>query len=134
MIKRSLIIALSLGLCHAISAQKITESQNDANSAKIMFNNTIHDFGKVVQYDPAWCEFRFYNKGKSPLIISDISASCGCTVPSWSKAPVMPGDSGIIQVNYATSETGTIDKVVDVFSNATKKPVSLKLIGKVMEK
>ena len=134
MIKRLLIIALSCGLCHTSFAQNINESKNDANSPKIVFNKTVHDFGKVIQYAPAWCEFRFYNRGKSPLIISDISASCGCTVPSWSKAPVMPGDSGIVQVNYATNETGTIDKVVDVFSNATKKPVSLKLIGKVIEK
>jgi len=134
MIKRLLIIALSFGLCHTTFAQKINKSQNDEIAPKIVFNKTVHDFGKVTQYAPAWCEFRFYNRGKSPLIISDISASCGCTVPSWSKAPVMPGDSGIVQVNYATSETGTIDKVVDVFSNATKKPVSLKLIGKVIEK
>lgn len=134
MIKRLLIIALSLTLYHNSFGQEIHEKKDNSTSPEIVFNKTVHDFGKVVQYAPAWCEFRFYNKGKSPLIISDISASCGCTVPSWSKAPVMPSDSGIVQVNYATSETGTIDKVVDVFSNATKKSVSLKLIGKVIEK
>ena len=134
MIKRLLIISLSFVLSHTTFAQKINNRQNDENSAKIVFNKTIHDFGKMVQYNPAWCEFSFYNKGNTPLIISNISASCGCTIPSWSKAPVMPGDSGIIQVNYETTETGTFDKVVDVFSNATKKPVSLKLIGKVIGK
>ena len=131
MIKRLLIIVLSFGLGHTTSAQKINETKDDATSQKIVFKNTVHDFGKIIQGTPAGCEFKFYNKGKSPIVLSEVTASCGCTVPSWSKTPVMPGDSGIIQVIYSTDATGIIDKVISVYSNATKIPVSLKLKGRV---
>ncbi len=134
MIKRLLIIALSFGFVHTTSAQKINETKDDATSQNIVFNKTVHDFGKLIQGPPAGCEFKFYNKGKSPVVLSDVTASCGCTVPSWSKTPVMPGDSGTIQVIYSTEETGTIDKVISVYSNATKMPVTLKLQGRVYQK
>lgn len=134
MIKKLLVIALSIGLCFTTFAQSKPENKKDINSPKITFDKTVHDFGELVQYAPASCEFKFYNKGKAPLILSDVSASCGCTVPSWSKSPIMPGDSGVIKVIYSTAETGVIDKQVTVFSNATKKPLSLELRGKVIKK
>lgn len=134
MIKNLLVIALSISFYFTTFAQSAPENKKDINAPKIVFNKTAHDFGELVQYAPASCEFKFYNKGKAPLILSDVSASCGCTVPSWSKSPIMPGDSGIIKVNYSTAETGVIDKQVTVFSNATKKPLSLELKGKIITK
>lgn len=129
-----LVIALIIGLCQSIFAQTASATKEDFLSPKIVFNKTLHNFGKIIQDDPAGCEFKFYNKGLSPLIISDITASCGCTVPSWSKKPLMPGDSGIIQVLYLTNAPGNFEKEITVFSNATKEPSSLKLKGKVIRK
>lgn len=134
MIKRLSIIVLSLSLCHITFSQKINKSHDDPGFQQIVFNKTVHDFGRLVQHEPAGCEFRFYNKGKSPVILSEVTASCGCTVPSWSKTPVMPGDSGIIQVIYSTETTGAIDKEISVYSNITKMPVLLKLKGRVTKK
>ncbi|MCE5345017.1 MAG: DUF1573 domain-containing protein [Bacteroidales bacterium] len=132
--KKLLVIAIILGLCHSISAQSSSTTKDDSSSHGITFNKTIHNFGKLIQDDPAGCEFIFYNKGRSPIIISDITASCGCTVPSWSKKPVMPGDSGSIQVLYLTNAPGTFEKEITVFSNATKEPLLLKIKGKVIRK
>lgn len=131
MINRLLIIGLSIGLYITMSAQ--VKPQKDVNAPEIVFSKTVHSFGELAQYAPASCEFKFYNKGKAPLIISDVITSCGCTVPSWPKAPIMAGDSGLIHVIYSTAETGAINKQITVFSNATKKPLSLKLDGKVIK-
>lgn len=132
--KRLLVITLILGICQSIFAQSASAIKEDPFSPVIAFNKTTYSFGKIIQDDPSGCEFIFYNKGRSPLIISDITASCGCTVPSWPKKPVMPGDSGIIQVIYLTSAPGTFEKGITVFSNATKEPSSLKIKGKVIRK
>lgn len=134
MIKRLLVIALGIYIPVSIFAQTKSENTVDANAPKIIFNKTSYDFGELTLYSPAFCEFKFYNKGKAPLILSNISATCGCTVPSWPKKPIMPGDSGIIVINYLPDETGIIDKNVTVFSNATKVPVTLELNGKVIKK
>lgn len=132
MLKNLLIIALIGGIYQTSMAQ--TKPEDNPNAPKIVFNKTVHDFGELTQNAPAVCEFKFYNKGKSPLIVSNVHASCGCTVPSWSNKPIMPGDSGVIQVKYSTAATGAIDKLVDVFSNATQMALSLKLKGKVIKK
>jgi len=132
MLKNLLFIALIVGIYQTSIAQ--TKPEDNPKAPKIVFNKTVHDFGELTQNAPAVCEFKFYNKGKSPLIVSNVHASCGCTVPSWSNKPIMPGDSGVIQVNYSTAATGAIDKLVDVFSNATQMALSLKLKGKVIKK
>jgi len=130
---RLLLISLSICLYLTTYAQTNPEKKESSNVPGIVFNKTTHDFGELIQFAPAFCEFRFYNRGRTPLIVSEVSASCGCTVPSWSKNPIMPGDSGIIKVIYLTAETGAIDKMVTVYSNATKMPVSLELKGKVIK-
>jgi len=134
MIKRLLVSVLGIYVPILLFAQPGSEIRIDANAPKIVFNKTSHDFGELNLYSPAFCEFKFYNKGRAPLILSEITATCGCTVPSWPKKPIIPGDSGIIVINYLPDETGTIDKNVTVFSNATKIPVTLELKGKVIKK
>jgi Protein of unknown function (DUF1573) len=134
MIKWILVIALTIYAPVLIFGQTNQESASGASAPKIVFNKTSHDFGELNLYSPAFCEFKFYNKGRAPLILSDITAACGCTVPSWPKKPIIHGDSGIIVINYLPDETGTIDKNITVFSNATKIPVTLELKGKVIKK
>jgi len=131
MLKTLLTMALSIGVYQSSFAQ--AKPEDNPNAPKIVFNKTVQDFGELAQNAPAMCKFKFYNKGKSPLIVSNVTVSCGCTVPSWSNAPVMPGDSGVIQVKYSTAATGVIDKLVTVFSNATQIPLSLHLKGKVVK-
>jgi len=133
MIKRILLIVLIVFVPVIIFGQSKSENNMTANAPKIVFNKTIHDFGELILYSPAFCEFRFYSRGKAPLILSEITATCGCTVPSWPKKPITPGDSGTIVINYLPDETGVIDKNVSVFSNASKTPVTLELKGRVIK-
>lgn len=75
-----------------ISAQK---------QAEIRFDKLIHDFGNFPENKPEQkCTFTFTNVGDSPLIINQAVASCGCTVPSYTKAPIAPGQKGKIDVTY----------------------------------
>ena len=64
------------------------------------------------------CEFKFKNTGKEPLIISNARGSCGCTVPTWPKEPIMKGQTGIIKVHYDTKRVGAFTKTVTITSNS----------------
>src|SRR5689334_6348391 len=68
-----------------------------ASLAAFTWVSTIHDFGKIKLGVPVTHEFKFTNTGKTPLIITNVQASCGCTTPSWTKDPVPPGGSGYIK-------------------------------------
>jgi hypothetical protein len=101
------------------------------NAPVIEFNKLIHDYGDIEQNADGSCEFEFTNKGKEPLILSNVRSSCGCTVPVWPRQPILPGQSDVIKVKYNTKRLGLINKSVQVYSNATEKTVVLKIKGKV---
>ena len=77
------------------------------------------------------CSFKFTNTGKEPLILQQPQSSCGCTVPTWPKEPVFPGESNEIKVTYNTKKAGPINKTVTVRSNAKNNTVVLRITGKV---
>ncbi len=95
-------------------------AQNNSDDAPIFkFEEDTHDFGNVKEGPDATYDFKFTNVGKTPLIIQNCSASCGCTTPKWSKDPIMPGKTGVITVKYATKgRVGNINKTVYIQSNA----------------
>jgi hypothetical protein len=89
----------------------------------IHFEKTRHTFGKVKQGDLVKHSFRFTNNGSVDLKISEVKASCGCTVPSWPKNPLKPGESGIIDVKFNTAgKMGKQKKSVTVYSNVGEPP------------
>ncbi|HNS46619.1 MAG TPA: DUF1573 domain-containing protein, partial [Bacteroidales bacterium] len=102
-----------------------------ANMPKISFNKLVHDYGTVELNGNGECQFEFTNTGKEPLVLSNVRSSCGCTVPSWPKEPILPGKTGIINVKYNTSRAGTINKSVIVTSNAKTPTVTLQIKGQV---
>jgi hypothetical protein len=64
------------------------------------FDEEVHDFGKMLEGETVAYSFIFKNSGKSDLVISDVSTSCGCTVPSFPKTPIKPGKSGTIKITF----------------------------------
>jgi hypothetical protein len=98
----------------------------------IAFTETIHDYGTIALKGDGSCEFKFTNKGNSPLILSNVAASCGCTVPSWTREPVLPGNEGSIKVTYNTAIAGNFTKSITVTSNAKNSPVILVIKGVVV--
>jgi len=117
----------------------ITFSVYGQNGAKIEFkapNNTI-DYGKVYRGEDNGSRiFEFTNTGNAPLVITDVKSTCGCTVPSKPKEPIMPGKTGEIEVKYNMA-LGPISKSVTVETNAVNHEngvVILKIKGEVIEK
>jgi hypothetical protein len=85
------------------------------------FADTIHDFGNIKEGDIVFHEFEFTNNGKSPLIISDATGSCGCTVPTYPHDPIAPGKSGVLKVRFDShGKSGHQEKTVTVKTNSTR--------------
>ena len=98
---------------------------------ELIFDMDAHDFGTMQKGAPCEYEFKFKNSGKEPLIIQNAQASCGCTVPSFPKEPVMPGQGGVIKVKYDSNRIGAFTKTVTVTSNAKNSPKIITIKGKV---
>ena len=98
--------------------------------AIIEFKETNHDFGEIEEGKTAEHEFVFTNNGDQPLVLSSVKASCGCTTPSWTKEPIMPGKSGHVRASYnSKNRPGGFHKSITITSNATKATQVLYIKG-----
>jgi len=111
----------------AVQAQGNQVSPQDS----IIFEKTTHDYGTINYGGDGTCEFVFTNKGQTALVLTNVQASCGCTIPEWPKEPVAPGKTGIIKVKYNTNLPGPFRKSVSVSSTAANSLVSLVITGTV---
>ncbi|MFN7370919.1 MAG: DUF1573 domain-containing protein [Cyclobacteriaceae bacterium] len=112
-------------------AQVPTGTAPKGDVAAFAWTTQVHDFGKIKQGVPVTHEFTFTNSGSVPLVITNVQASCGCTTPDWSKAPVMPGGKGFIKATYSAASSGAFDKSVTVTANVEEGFVSLRIKGEV---
>lgn len=115
-------------------AQDATTKIESAGGPVMEFETEVIDYGTILQNADGVRTFKFTNTGNQPLIISNAKGSCGCTVPTWPKQPINPGESGEIKVKYATNRLGPINKSVTVMSNATEAQKVLRIKGNVIEK
>lgn len=99
--------------------------------AKMDFKKEVHDFGNIKNGANGTCTFEFTNTGNAPLIISNATGSCGCTVPTWPKEPIAPGAKGEITVKYDTKRTGEFTKTVTLTSNSSEPNKVLTIKGNV---
>lgn len=93
----------------------------------IKFTETVHDFGKLKQNNPATCVFEFTNTGTDAVSLTDVKAGCGCTIPTWDKNPVEAGKTGKITAVYNSVNPGNFTKSITVtFSNGTVEYLTIK--------
>lgn len=123
--------AITLGL--ALFGLFTANAQNE-NAAQIEFESTVIDYGTIPHKSDGNRVFKFTNTGKEPLIITSAQGSCGCTVPTWPREPIAPGESGEIKVHYDTKRQGGFTKTVTVNSNAATPKVVLRIKGTVEPK
>jgi hypothetical protein len=88
-----------------------------ASAQTITFDKTTYEYGVIKPNSDGTRFFSVTNTGDKPLIVSNVKASCGCTVPEWSTDPIAPGKSAKIKVGYATATPGAFNKMIEVFSN-----------------
>ncbi|MDF2432288.1 MAG: hypothetical protein JWP44_1919 [Mucilaginibacter sp.] len=109
-----------------------TTAANAADAPSMKFDKDTHDFGKIKSGDKVTYDFKFTNTGKSPLIITDAVATCGCTKPEWPKTPVKPGESGMIHVTFnSAGKMGLQDKMITITANTNPAQNMVHLIGEV---
>ncbi len=101
--------------------------------AEIEFKSETIDYGTIEKGSDGVRVFEFTNTGNEPLIISDVKSSCGCTIPSKPKDPILPGKTGEIKVKYDTNRVNPIRKTITVLSNAKTPTVALKIKGLVVD-
>ncbi len=131
---KKFILVLFIGFfALSMNAQTKEEIRKDFKDPVFQFENEVIDYGEIAQNSDGNRVFKFKNIGKSPLIITSVKGSCGCTVPTKPEEPIMPGETGEIKVKYATNRIGPFAKTITITSNAfeTKKIVRVK--GRVLE-
>lgn len=106
-----------------------------AEPQAIEFTKKVHNFGKISVNDGAQkCSFEFRNTSGKPVVINNIISSCGCTTPIWPKKPIMPGESGKVEVTYLNDQGPyPFDKALTVYTSSSTKPIVLRITGLAYE-
>ncbi|MFA5970957.1 MAG: DUF1573 domain-containing protein [Lentimicrobiaceae bacterium] len=112
-----------------------TSGISDKNAFPVIsFREDFHDFGKLVSGEKVTYAFKFKNMGKSMLIISNVSTSCGCTISAFPKQPVKPGEEASIDVSFdSEGRNGMQSKMITVFSNTQPATTTLRIQSQVVE-
>ncbi|PQJ20753.1 DUF1573 domain-containing protein [Tenacibaculum sp. SG-28] len=117
-----------------IQAEK-RDSQINIGSPIAKFDKEVFDFGKVPEGEIVKTTFTITNDGKSDLIISDATSTCGCTVPEWPKEAIAPGETKEIKVSFNTNgKPNKQSKAVTLTTNTEKGREILKITGMVTPK
>ena len=103
------------------------------DSTTVQMIDSVYDFGKITDGEKVEFSFRFKNTGKNPLIVTNATASCGCTVPEKPDEPIKPGETSFIKVVFnSQGKSGKVIKGVTITSNAYPSFPVLQLQGEVM--
>ena len=97
------------------------------NGSSVVWKSEEIDLGKIPQGKPVTVQFEFTNKGKEPVIITNVATSCGCTVADYSKKPILVNEKSTITATYNAANIGVFTKAVTVtFANNETKVLNLK--------
>jgi hypothetical protein len=120
--KKTLLIII-YGLLTACVADAQSAPLNSASNSVtqkediLQLKETGFSFGKIPQGRPVNHVFEVVNTGRSPLLLENVQASCGCTTPEWSREPIAPGATVPIKVGYNAYSDGHFNKTVTIFYN-----------------
>ncbi len=121
-------------------APAVSEQENLIAEAKknptttIVLKESNFDFKDVKKGDVVDHKFEITNTGKNPLIISEVKPGCGCTVPEYTKEPIMPGKKGFVNLKFDSSSfDGMQSKSADVYANVENMPIKLSFSANVVQ-
>lgn len=86
----------------------------------LQLKESSFDFGKIPQGRPVTHNFEVVNRGKTPLMIENVEAACGCTTPEWKQEPIAPGASSLIKVGFNAATEGRFQKNITVHFGGDK--------------
>lgn len=143
--KRYILTFTTIAFLASCTNNKQESNQQDSNQTanieasvegapSMKFVEETYDFGKIKDGEKVSYDFIFKNEGKTPLIIKDATATCGCTVPEWPKEPVAPGQSGKISVVFnSAGKSGLQDKIVTITANTVPAQTQIHLVGEIIK-
>jgi hypothetical protein len=109
----------------------VAAAERDATAGDfpvISFTETEHDFGTIMNGTPVETKFVYTNTGKTPLVVSNIKSTCGCTVPSdWNRNPLAPGESSEFTVKFNGKGANQVQKIVTLTTNTEKGSETVKI-------
>jgi hypothetical protein len=112
----------------APSAEPAVERTN----AKMTFESLTVDYGTIENGAEPLRLIKFTNTGTDPLVIKNARGSCGCTVPTWPRDPIAPGQSATMEVRYDTKRTGQINKSITITTNEGPENHVIQVVGNVL--
>ncbi len=126
-----ILLVLFIGLVNATFAQDT--KVETVNGPKMSLAADVVDYGTIERGADPLRTVDFTNTGTEPLVIKNARGSCGCTVPTWPKEPVMPGETATIEIRYDTKRVGNISKTVKVTTNEKDDNVHvIRVKGKIL--
>lgn len=127
------IICLLFTASMTLTAQNDVKTATEVDGPKMKLESTVVKYGTIEQGSDPYREVSFTNVGTEPLIIKNAKGSCGCTVPTWPKEAIMPGETSTIKIRYATNRIGRINKTVTVTTNEGGQPHVIRVKGNVLK-
>lgn len=102
-----------------------------ANAQKISFEKSTINMGTTKWKEPVTATFKFTNKDRTPLLVRDVDAGCGCLTTKWTTDALQRGEDGEIRITYDAQMMGSYDKIIEVFTNADSKPTRIRMKGRI---
>jgi len=128
--RKLLILLVAAMMSISVQAQEKT-----VDGPVITFEESSKDFGDITQGDKVEHVFKLENTGNAPLVISNVAATCGCTVPKWPRDPIAPGKTAEIKVSFnSAGKMGKQNSIVRIYSNATEPIEKISMISNVLPK
>ena len=128
------LISLLFGFFVVFFAYAQEESENKPGP-RITFKETTHDFGEITQGDQVEHVFKFENTGTTPLILTNVQTTCGCTVPKWPREPILPGKEAEIKVKFnSTGKSGKVSKTITIISNSVEPITKINIKTNIVPK
>lgn len=91
-----------------------------------VLSQSHYEFGKIKKGDKVEHSYEITNTGNNPLIITEVKPACGCTAPSYTKDPILPGKTGKITLSFdSTNFDGIVNKQAEVYANVEGAPILL---------
>jgi hypothetical protein len=115
--KKIFTLCFAIAVAFALNAQTTVSDQTSTTPDPLSMKETAFDFGTIPQGKPVYHFFEVTNTGKTPMVISNVQTSCGCTTPEWSKEPVAPGGTTKIRVGYNAAGEGHFEKFITIMYN-----------------
>ncbi len=124
--KTALFNKYEIGSPHSHNKENRSNIASELPPTEIEFEDKYHDFGNVKEGEKVSHTFRFTNVGENPLVISEAIPTCGCTIPSFSKHPILPGEQGEVEIEFNSSNRkGNNNRSIMIVSNAKEQRIPL---------